>query len=61
MTAMSALRASAAEPVPSTALDLPSGEHGSAVRVMIPGSELTYENREVLRGLGLRWDPPSHA
>ncbi|HZY91980.1 MAG TPA: hypothetical protein VFG07_04295 [Thermoplasmata archaeon] len=34
---------------------------GSAVRVLIPGTDRTYENREVLRGMGLRWDPPTHA
>ncbi|HZY92231.1 MAG TPA: hypothetical protein VFG07_05620 [Thermoplasmata archaeon] len=62
MTAMSALRASnSPELVPPTAPDLPAGERGSTARVLIPGTERTYENREVLRGLGLRWDPPTHA
>jgi hypothetical protein len=29
--------------------------------VRIPGSPRTYEVRDVLRGMGLRWDPLSHA
>jgi hypothetical protein len=29
--------------------------------VRIPGSARTYEVRDVLRGMGLRWDPLSHA
>ena len=28
--------------------------------VLLPGSPRTYENRAVLRGLGLRWDPVGH-
>jgi len=51
MTAMSAQRASVdhANPFPATA------------HVRIPGSARTYEVRDVLRGMGLRWDPVSHA
>jgi hypothetical protein len=51
MTAMSAQRASvdSANPFPTTA------------PVRIPGSDRTYEVRDVLRGMGLRWDPVSHA
>lgn len=29
--------------------------------VRVPGSARTYEVRDVLRGMGLRWDPASHA
>ena len=29
--------------------------------VRVPGSARTYEVRDVLRGMGLRWDPVSHA
>ncbi|MCI4364541.1 MAG: hypothetical protein L3K10_00530 [Thermoplasmata archaeon] len=29
--------------------------------VRVPGSARTYEVREALRGMGLRWDPVSHA
>ena len=58
MTAMSALRATP-EPVPPTS---PSAlAPASGVQVVIPGTDRTYENREVLRGMGLRWDPPTHA
>jgi hypothetical protein len=53
MTAMSAQRASgnadSATPAPAIA------------HVRIPGSARTYEVRDVLRGMGLRWDPLSHA
>jgi hypothetical protein len=53
MTAMSAPRAfetaDAANPFPAIA------------HVRIPGSSRTYEVRDVLRGMGLRWDPISHA
>ena len=28
--------------------------------VLLPGSPRTYENRAILRGLGLRWDPVGH-
>jgi len=51
MTAMSAQRASAdnANPFPPTA------------HIRIPGSARTYEVRDILRGMGLRWDPVSHA
>ncbi len=55
MTAMSAPRASVdrANPFPTTA--------NNHAHVRIPGSARTYEVREVLRGMGLRWDPVSHA
>ncbi len=47
---MSAQRATnAANPFPATA------------HVRIPGSPRTYEVRDVLREMGLRWDPISHA
>jgi len=59
MTAMSALRATS-EPVPPTSPPAASASFGG-VRVVIPGTDRTYANREVLRGLGLRWDPPTHA
>ncbi len=46
---MSAQRASnAANPFPAIA------------HVRIPGSDRTYQVRDVLRGMGLRWDPLSH-
>lgn len=51
MTAMSAPRASETR---STATP-------PTARVRIPGSVRTYEARETLRGMGLRWDPASHA
>jgi len=51
MTATSALSASNAYPFPLTA----------NAHVRIPGSARTYEVRDVLRGMGLRWDPVSHA
>ena len=53
MTAMSAQRASvdSANPFPPTA----------TAHIRIPGSARTYEVRDVLRGMGLRWDPVSHA
>jgi hypothetical protein len=56
MTAMSAPR-SASEPVPTTSPIAPE----RAGRVLIPGTDRTFEHRDVLRGLGLRWDPPTHA
>jgi hypothetical protein len=53
MTAMSAPRAfetaGAENPFPELA------------HVRIQGSDRTYEVRDVLRGMGLRWDPLSHA
>ncbi len=33
----------------------------ATAHVRIPGSPRTYEVRDVLRGMGLRWDPLSHA
>jgi hypothetical protein len=47
MTAMSAQRASDANPFPERT-------------VLLPGSPTTYEHRAVLRDLGLRWDPENH-
>ena len=47
MTAMSAQRASDANPFPERT-------------VLLPGSPSTYEHRMVLRDLGLRWDPENH-
>jgi hypothetical protein len=53
MTAMSAQRAS------GNAADATNPTANAHVR--IPGSPRTYEVRDVLRGMGLRWDPLSHA
>jgi hypothetical protein len=53
MTAMSAQRASGNAP---DATGLTATAH-----IRIPGSSRTYEVRDVLRGMGLRWDPLSHA
>jgi len=50
MTAISAPRATA-NPFTST----------PSAHIRIPGSARTYEVRDVLRGMGLRWDPVSHA
>jgi hypothetical protein len=52
MTAMSAPR-SASEPA--------AAEHADLAPVRLPGSARTYEVRDILRGMGLRWDPISHA
>ncbi len=51
MTAISAPHSAreGANPFPPTA------------HVRVPGSARTYEVRDVLRGMGLRWDPVSHA
>src|SRR5580658_5891361 len=51
MTAISAPQSAreGANPFPPTA------------HVRVPGSARTYEVRDVLRGMGLRWDPVSHA
>jgi len=53
MTAISAPHSAreGANPFPPTA----------RAHVRVPGSARTYEVREVLRGMGLRWDPVSHA
>jgi hypothetical protein len=53
MTAMSAQRAS------QNATDATNPTAHAHIR--IPGSPRTYEVRDVLRGMGLRWDPLSHA
>jgi hypothetical protein len=57
MTAMSAPR-NAFEP---TALAELAGPPSGPAHVRIPGSDRTYEVRDVLRGMGLKWDPVSHA
>jgi hypothetical protein len=54
MTAMSAQSASKT-PSPATS---PSAD---SVPVRLPGSQRTYELRDFLRGLYLRWDPATHA
>jgi hypothetical protein len=51
MTAMSARSAS----------ELAHAELASSRRVRVPGTARTYEVRDQLRGLGLRWDPATHA
>jgi hypothetical protein len=51
MTAMSARSASE----PAAAAELASRRH-----VRVPGTARTYEVRDQLRGLGLRWDPATH-
>jgi hypothetical protein len=52
MTAMSARSAS----------ELDHAEFATASRhVRVPGTARTYEVRDQLRGLGLRWDPATHA
>jgi hypothetical protein len=51
MTAMSARSAS----------ELAHAELASARHVRVPGTARTYEVRDQLRGLGLRWDPATHA
>ncbi|MGA8664799.1 MAG: hypothetical protein WB809_07030 [Thermoplasmata archaeon] len=55
MTAISAPHSAreGANPFPSTAT--------AKAHVRIPGSPRTYEVRDVLKGMGLRWDPVSHA
>jgi hypothetical protein len=55
---MTATSASSATGTPSPATP-PFAEPLAHVR--IPGSARTYEVRDVLRGMGLRWDPLSHA
>jgi hypothetical protein len=60
MTATSAWSASNANPFPPTSPPTPPPAP-SLAHVRIPGSARTYEVRDVLRGLGLRWDPVSHA
>lgn len=51
MTAMSARSAS----------ELANAELASRRHVRVPGTARTYEVRDQLRGLGLRWDPATHA
>src|SRR5580700_2164338 len=52
MTAMSARSAS----------ELAHADLASSCRhVRVPGTARTYEVRDQLRGLGLRWDPATHA
>jgi len=52
MTAMSARSASEL----TASAELASSRH-----VRVPGTARTYEVRDQLRGLGLRWDPATHA
>jgi hypothetical protein len=54
MTAMSAR--SASEPAVHADLATATCRH-----VRVPGTARTYEVRDQLRGLGLRWDPATHA
>jgi hypothetical protein len=54
MTAMSAR--SASDPAAPAELGTASCRH-----VRVPGTARTYEVRDQLRGLGLRWDPATHA
>jgi len=56
MTAMSAPRASET-PSPAT----PTAATAVLAQVRIPGSARTYEARDLLRGMGLRWNPATHA
>jgi hypothetical protein len=58
MTAMSAPRSASQTAATSPNADLASTR---TAQVRIPGSARTYEVRDVLRGLGLRWDPQTHA
>jgi len=57
MTALSAPSATGTVSPPNS----PSTAPQNAVHVRIAGSDRTYEVRDVLRGMGLRWDPLSHA
>ncbi len=56
MTALSAPRATGTPSAPNSPITSPL-----AVRVRIAGSDRTYEVRDVLRGMGPRWDPRFHA
>jgi hypothetical protein len=47
----------ASEPTPTTA----ATARAELARVRVPGSGRTYEVGDKLRGLGLRWDPATHA
>lgn len=47
------LAADRAEPVPSP--------NPPPVEVRLPGSAWTYRSRELLKAIGLRWDPATHA
>jgi hypothetical protein len=53
MTAMSAPSAPNAPTAANTSADL--------APIRLPGSDRTYEHRDFLRSLGLRWDPVGHA
>jgi hypothetical protein len=57
MTAMSAPR-SAFETATTTTPTVPAPPFRE---IRLPGSSRTYELRDILRGMGLRWDPCSHA
>ena len=56
MTAMSAPR-SAFETATTTA----TASAPPTREIRLPGSSRTYELRDILRGMGLRWDPCSHS
>ena len=45
----------------SASSELATAELASPRRVRVPGTTRTYEVRDQLRGLGLRWDPATHA
>jgi hypothetical protein len=56
---MTAIRAqSAFETATATT---PTAPAPPAREIRLPGSSRTYEFRDILRGMGLRWDPCSHA
>jgi len=44
-----------------SASELTPAELAFSRRVRVPGTSRTYEVRDQLRGLGLRWDPATHA
>jgi hypothetical protein len=53
---MTAMRARSASELAPADLATPNCRH-----VRVPGTARTYEVRDQLRGLGLRWDPATHA
>jgi hypothetical protein len=60
---MTAISADNATERPETAnpFRLPAERMPAAREIRLPGSSRTYELRDVLRGMGLRWDPCSHS
>ena len=60
MQAMPAPRATGTPSSPNSASPIAAATP-KAVRVRIAGSDRTYEVRDVLRGMGMRWDRLSHA